>query len=438
MTGPRPNILYLHSHDTGRHIEPYGHAVSTPRLQGLAEEGIAFRRAFCAASTCSASRACLLTGQHAHSNGMLGLAHRGWSLNDYSHHIVHTLRRAGYRSTLIGEQHISKEPGIIGYDEVVKIATTRATDVAPVTIDLLRDAPAQPFFLSVGFFETHREFFRPTEGEERYTLPPPNLPDTPETRRDMAAFNASARSLDAGVGAVLDEIDALGLRENTLVICTTDHGMAFPGAKTTLTDRGIGVFLILRGPGGFEGGRVSDALVSHVDLFPTVCDLLDIERPAWLQGVSLLPLAEGAPAVREEVFAEGTYHAAYEPQRAIRTDRWKYIRRFDDRVLPVRANTDDSPGKELWLANGWSDRPIDREQLYDLMFDPAEMRNVAGDPALAGVEADLRGRLERWMVETGDPLLDGPVPPPPGAEFNEQDQISPREPTRVARPRRGG
>ena len=87
-----PNILYLHSHDTGRFVQPYGYAIPTPRIQGLAEQGVLFRQAFCAAPTCSASRACLLTGQYAHSNGMLGLAHRGWSLNDYSHHIVHTLR----------------------------------------------------------------------------------------------------------------------------------------------------------------------------------------------------------------------------------------------------------------------------------------------------------------------------------------------------------
>src|SRR6476619_8172361 len=106
-----------------------------------------FRQAYCAASTCSASRACLLTGQYAHTNGMMGLAHRGWSLNDYSHHIVNVLRAAGYHSVLVGEQHISKRPDVIGYDRVVKIPTTRVDDVAPVAIDVLRNAPAQPFFL---------------------------------------------------------------------------------------------------------------------------------------------------------------------------------------------------------------------------------------------------------------------------------------------------
>ena len=124
----RPNILYLHSHDTGRYVQPYGEPVPMPNVQALADQGVLFREAFCAAPTCSASRACLLTGQYGQSNGMLGLAHRGWSLRDYRHHIVHTLRKVGYTSTLIGEQHISKEPEVIGYDEVMKIPTTRVRD----------------------------------------------------------------------------------------------------------------------------------------------------------------------------------------------------------------------------------------------------------------------------------------------------------------------
>src|SRR5215470_11622101 len=103
------NIIYLHSHDTGRYLQPYGHAVPAPTIQKLADGGILFRQAFNAAPTCSPSRASLLTGQCPHSNGMLGLAHRGFSLTDYKRHISHTLRAAGYYTELIGLQHVARD-----------------------------------------------------------------------------------------------------------------------------------------------------------------------------------------------------------------------------------------------------------------------------------------------------------------------------------------
>jgi len=135
-----PNILYIHSHDTGRYVQPYGFQVPTPNIQLLADQGVLFRQAFCAAPTCSGSRASLLTGQYCHNNGLLGLAHRGWSLSDYGQHLIHPLREAGYRSTLIGEQHISEDPSVIGYDEVLDVDSHHAGDVAPITIDALHDA----------------------------------------------------------------------------------------------------------------------------------------------------------------------------------------------------------------------------------------------------------------------------------------------------------
>src|ERR1019366_2891249 len=389
-----PNILYLHSHDTGRYAQPYGEQVPMPNVQALADQGALFRKAFCAAPTCSASRACLLTGQYGQSNGMLGLAHRGWSLPDYSHHIVHTLRGVGYASVLIGEQHISKEPDVIGYDEVMKIPTTRVESVAPLAMEVLRRPRERPLFLSVGFFETHREFLGPGSLRDvQYSKPPANLPDTPEVRADIAAFKASARSLDHGVGVVLNELDASGMAEETLIIFTTDHGMPFPGAKATLYDRGL-------------------------------------RRPDFLQGVSLMGLLRGErKRVREEIFAGSTWHAAYEPQRAIRTERHKYIRRWGDRRTPVLPNPEDGPSKELLLAGGWAEREIPKGQLYDLLFDPNEADNLAEDPANRELLDELRGRLERWMRDTDDPLLAGHVDPPPGVEINLPDQRSASEPT---------
>src|SRR5581483_11028666 len=240
----RPNILYLHSHDTGRYTEAYGHDVPTPNLQKLAREGILFRQAFSAAPTCSPSRAALLTGQCAHSSGMLGLAHRGFSLKDYRQHLVHTLRDAGYVSVLAGLQHVAKTPDAIGYDRILEAKTKTAAHVAPAAVSFLKDAPRQPFFLDVGFFETHRIFHEPGPQEDaRYSRPPVTVPDAPRSRQDMAGFKASARVLDRAVGAVLTALETAGLAENTLVICTTDHGVPFPGAKCNLTQHGTGVML---------------------------------------------------------------------------------------------------------------------------------------------------------------------------------------------------
>lgn len=429
----RPNILYIHSHDTGRFVQPYGFQVPTPNLQMLADQGVLFREAFCAAPTCSGSRASLLTGLHCHNNGMLGLAHRGWRLNDYGQHWVHALRRGGYRSTLIGEQHISVDPAVIGYDEIVDVDSNHAGYIAPLTIQRLREAGPDPWFMSVGFFETHRDFSAPTSVRDTlYSLPPGNLPDVKATRRDVASFKASARSLDQGVGAVLHALHDFGLVESTLVICTTDHGIAFPNSKATLFDRGIGVMMIVRGPGGFSGGKVIDAPVSHLDVYPTLCDLAGVEHPEWLQGSSLLPLVHGeVERLREAIFAETTFHAAYQPHRAVRTERWKYIRRFDDYPHPVLANCDDSASKDLWVAAGWGERTVPEEQLYDLVLDPGEGQNLADDPSCAEPLAELRGRLDTWMRETEDPLLRGPVEPPPGAAINEQWQLSADDPVRV-------
>src|SRR3954466_7557006 len=303
----QPNILYLHSHDTGRYVQPYGYGVLTPNIQLLADQGILFREAFSAASSCSPSRAALVTGQYPHSNGMLGLAHRGFKLFDYGHHIVHALRKGGYWSALVGEQHISADEYTsgLGYDHEEEITRTNGDIVAPAAVELLRSGVQEPFFMSVGFFETHRDYFDPSSVRDTlYSQPPGNLPDTIETRYDMAAYKASARSLDHGVGAVLMGLVAGGLSDNTLIVFTTDHGLAFPGAKATLTDRGIGVNLIVRGPDGFTGGKVIDSLVSQIDLYPTCCELAGVDIPDWADGTSLMPLVRGErDAVRNEVYA---------------------------------------------------------------------------------------------------------------------------------------
>src|SRR6056297_1828060 len=162
----KPNILYIHSHDTGRYIEPYGYPVETPNLQNLAEEGALFREAFSTAPTCSPSRASLLTGQYPHNNGQLGLVNRGFELDDPSRHIVNTLKKEGYNSALIGMQHIRKDPKTIGYDKILDVDSNYAKDVTPTALDFIGNSIEAPFFLSVGFEETHRPFPEITDKKE--------------------------------------------------------------------------------------------------------------------------------------------------------------------------------------------------------------------------------------------------------------------------------
>jgi N-sulfoglucosamine sulfohydrolase len=437
-TGRRPNILYIHSHDTGRLTSPFGFSVPTPNLQKLAEEGILFRQAFNAAPTCSPSRASLLTGECPHSNGMLGLVNRGFSMtpSGYQHHIVRTLRReAEYYSALIGLQHIAKDPHTIGYDHVEVIPGNRVVDVTPHAVRFIHSHPKQPFWLTVGYFETHRPYHKAAlEDDMRYIEPPKPIPDVPASRQDMADFHETVRTLDWGVGEVLGALEAMGLAENTLVISTTDHGIAWPTMKCNLYDGGMGVHLIIRGPGGFEGGRVCDAMVSHLDIYPTLCELLKIEPPRWLQGRSFLPVLRGeTQEINEALFSEVNYHASYEPKRAVRTKRWKYIRRYDGRKHPVLPNCDDGLTKTYWLENGWAKQTVAPEALYDLLFDPNERNNVAAEPSHRSTLDEMRNRLDTWMRSTNDPLLHGTIPAPRGATYNDPNEISPNDPVTVVK-----
>lgn len=428
----RPNIIYLNSHDTGRWIQPYGYPVSTPNLQRFAEDAVVFRNAFCMNPTCSPSRAALLTGQAPHSSGMLGLAHLGWRLNDTRQHWVHTLHDAGYTSYFTGGQHLA--PGTegtqsLGYHHILEASGQRGWAARAATF--LQDAPEQPFYLEVGFSDCHRRgqrFPEPLpEDDPRWLRGPACLPDDPRIRREFAGFRQTAADLDRNLGIILSGLESSGLADNTVVIITTDHGIDFPHMKCTLRDDGLGVFLMMRGPrgGAWRGGRVIEGMVSHIDVFPTLCDLVGCERPAWLQGRSLTPLVKGdADEVNEAVFGEINYHAAYQPMRCIRTKRWKYIRRFYRRPTMIPPNQAPCPSRDVWEEQGWLEREEPREELYDLIFDPGESRNLAADPAHADIRDELRKRLEAWMRDTNDPLLDGHIRLVDGGNTVTWDQLS--------------
>ena len=428
------NIIYIHSHDTGRYTQPYGHAIPTPNIQRLAEEGVLFRQAFCANPTCSPSRASLLTGQWAHSCGMGGLANRGWSLPVPEHLIMHTLKQAGYVTAMAGFQHVVKNVSTAGYTRVLSQENDKA-GAEERAVEFLSEEHTQPFFLDVGFGETHRRgtgFDNQPVGEirtdPRYVKPPAPFPDTSETRQDMAEYIDAARTLDYKMGQVFEAIDRNDLRDDTMIICTTDHGLAFPNMKCHLTDHGIGVMLIMRGPDGFKDGKVIDGMVSQVDLFPTVCELTSISKPSWLQGKSITPLIHGKEEIHQEIFAEVNYHCCYEPQRAVRTKRWKYIRRYDQATTLAMPNCDESISKTYMIEHEWNRKLVESERLYDLVYDPDETNNLADDSRHQGTLEQFRTKLDQWCQETKDPLLEGSIMiPPKTAVLNDPNDRSPND-----------
>lgn len=424
------NILYLHSHDTGRCLGPYGHGVATPAFAALARRGVLFRRAFAVASSCSASRASLQTGQYPHQNGMTGLAHRGWRLFDYDRHIVNHLRRVGYRSALIGEHHIAPDADEIGYDEVVVDSSRKSDAIASATEGWLASPPPEPWFLSCGFWETHRTSFTADSArlDGRYVGTLPTLPDRRDLRRDAAAFDDALERLDAGVGRVLDALERSAAARRTLVVATTDHAPGFPGWKATLTDRGLGVYLVLSGP-GVSVGREVDALVSQIDIFPTLCEAAGAPLPAGVEGRSLWPLLRGdSEELHAAVFGEANYHAAREPQRTIRTNRHRFIRRFDGRSSSVLANIDDGITKDWVVREHPGLLHVAERQLYDLDEDPRELQNLIDEPAARALGGDLERRLLEWMADTDDPLLEGRVPTFPESVAASPDALSATEP----------
>jgi arylsulfatase A-like enzyme len=354
---------------------------------------------------------------------MLGLAHApyNWRLRPGVAHTAELLGNAGYTTALVGMQHLVNRDSArqLGYSSVQPVAP--ASEEADAAIGLLRELSRRsvPFYLEVGFEEPHRPYeFGGAEPDRSLGVRVPGyLPDVPEARADVAAFQGAIRQMDAGVGRLLHALDELGLAEDTWVIFATDHGAAMPRAKCTLYDPGIEAASLWRWPAaGLTGGRVVADLVSNVDVTPTLLHALGVPIPAGVQGRSLWSLltgydSNGAYVPRTEIFAEKTFHTYYEPMRAVRTARHKLIVNFEISTrVDVPSDIRTSPIYPLMLTELDGARPP--IELYDMREDKWELHNLAGRPDLAPIETDLRARLLDWMRRTGDPLLDGAVSSP--------------------------
>ncbi|MCV6986226.1 sulfatase [Mycobacterium shinjukuense] len=413
----KENVLIVHWHDLGRYLGVYGHPdVSSPRLDRLAAEGVLFTRAHATAPLCTPSRGSLFTGRYPQSNGLVGLAHHGWEYRSGVRTLPQLLSESGWYSALFGMQHETSYPRRLGFDEF-DVSNSYCEYVVAKVQEWLRDsAPVlagQPFLLTAGFFETHRPYpherYRPADRET--VVVPDYLPDTPEVRQDIADFYGSIATADAAVGQILDTLADTGLDASTWVVFLTDHGPAFPRAKSTLYDAGTGIAMIIRPPTG-RGltPRVYDDLFSGVDLLPTLLGLLGLDVPADVEGVShaealLEPDAHAEP-VRNYVYTAKTYHDSFDPIRAIRTKEYSYIENYAPRpLLDLPWDIEESPSGVAVAPFVQAPRP--QRELYDLRADPTETSNLlAGDGAgTAGVDAiaaDLAVRLHDWRQRTGD------------------------------------
>jgi arylsulfatase A-like enzyme len=432
------NILFIHTHDTGRYIEPYGYNIPTPNLMEFAWESLVFRNTHCACPTCSPSRAALLSGMSPHSCGMLGLAHLGFEMNDYSKHMANFFKTAGMETVLCGVQHELHDGTKIGYDKVLQ-KTPRSknfqydVDNSKLAADYIKNTK-KPFFMWFGMFANHRKYIAleneltQRKVDPKYVALPHVIFDTGESRTDMAEYITTAEVSDNCAGEVLRAVKEAGIEDETIIIYTTDHGLPMPRMKCNLFDTGTGVSFIMKIPEGKRNGDVSDYLISQIDVFPTLCDLLNIEKPDWLEGKSFINVINEEPRDWDnEIFSEVNFHATYEPMRSIRTKRYKLIKKFDDYKKVMPSNIDDSPSKSLILENGYLETEVYDEMLFDLYLDPVERVNEINNPRYEAVYKSLSQKLKDNMVRTKDPLLEGQILLPKGAKTLQQCAISPNE-----------
>jgi arylsulfatase A-like enzyme len=416
----KPNIVFITCHDLGRYLGCYGAPVSSPNLDRLASDGVLFKTAFAASPLCSPSRAALHTGLTPHQLGVNGLSHPpfGMEIQRPEAHFAHHLSGAGYRERiLVGFQHLTADSDSLGYTDA-RFRLDSADSISAEACEVIQKMDTgSPFYLEVGFFETHRPFdwgnVGPAEQPERN--PFPSIPDGKATRAEAAALGGAVKALDDGVGRILEALEKKGISDNTWVVFVTDHGLPFPRAKGTLYDPGLETALLMRWPdGGLCGGIAFPGLVSLIDVVPTMASALKLQVRETLEGVDLWPalsMPAGSSSPRRELFGEKTFHTGYEPLRCIRNARYKLIVNFETGpAFDIATDIVSTPTAPLVLQDLPPLRPT--VELYDLQANPQEKNNLAEAADLAIERDRMLQILSDWMRRTSDPLLSGPVESP--------------------------
>lgn len=410
--GERPNLVLFFSDDHGLLDSPvYGATdVRAPAMEQLARDGLVFERAFTASPSCAPARAALLTGLMPARNG-------AEDNHSYARLDIETLpqhlRKRGYEVAAFGKVAHNRDAEVRGFNHV-----ERKFDPDLIRAYLSGRDSKKPLCLMVGTAEPHvpwpdNEGYDP----ERVHLPPTHV-DTPETRFFRACYYTDITRADQHLAAVRS-LSREFLGDRSLFLYTSDHGAQWPFGKWNLYDAGIQVPMIAAWPGVIPPGRRTGAMVSWIDLLPTLVEAAGGTPPPDIDGKSMLAVLRGAPEHRSEVFTthSGDLKMNVYPMRSIRTDRWKLILNLHpefeygthiDRALDrdgvkywrtweAAAATDPAAAK---IVAAYRERPP--VELFDLRHDPYEQRNLSEDGRYAARREELRARLQAWMREQGD------------------------------------
>jgi len=407
-----PNFVVIVLDDAGwNDFGAYGNpGVRTPSIDRLAAEGMRFDNAFVTTSSCSPSRASLMTGRYPHNTGAQVLE----SPLPASAVVFPTaLAKAGYYTAAAGKWHLG-DPTKAKIEKLYPVTDNSGTaDWVRALAERPRD---RPFLLWLASTDPHREWTAPRRHRPEDVVVPPFLADRPRTRSELARYYDEIARADQVVGQVLDQLSEQGVAANTFVVLLSDNGSPFPRCKTSLYDSGVKTPFIVRWPSRVKAGSINPNLISSIDLAPTILELAGIESPPEFEGRSFArTLFDPAVSIRDTVFLERNTHGLFGFERGVRSLDFLYIQNLFPTKLPchLQYRTDDatkdlmdlvrekslSPAQSQCFA---SPRPL--EELYDTHSDPFSLRNLAGEPAHAQVLAKMRAVLATWSAETGDAI----------------------------------
>lgn len=429
----QPNAIFFIADDVSfDDLGCYGNASArTPNLDRLATGGLKFEEAYLTASSCSPSRSSIITGRYPHNNGRASELHQ--PIAAHLPWFPRLLREAGYYTALVGKNHMSSEPPVVGqaapptaFDWIHNGNGPDNKGGHATWVQTVQERPKdQPFFFWFASLDAHRDWDADKDWREELYGPkhrpeavrvPPYLRDDAATRQDLASYHNEITRFDYFVGQVVKELEAQGVLDDTLIFVAADNGSPFPRSKTRLHDSGMKTYLIAHWPKGIaQPNSVTSSLVSIIDLAPTYLAAAGVPVPETFQGVSLLPILKDSSAtVRRQAFSEHNWHDYEAHGRSVRSEGFLYIRNHRPQ-LPWQGPADSvrSPSHSslktardaAQLTPAQADvflAPRPTEELYRTAADPEQLNNLATEADYASVKARLSALLDQWMEETGD------------------------------------